>query len=78
MAKLTLVYSWRTTTSCAERAEKITNIFIIQFLPMYLADFARAWLDHLPRDIVDSLDDLQVLFTRTSGVRTCIQATTGI
>jgi hypothetical protein len=25
-----------------------SDLFIIQFLPIYLADMSRAWLDHLP------------------------------
>jgi hypothetical protein len=29
------------------------DLFIIQFLPIYLADSARAWLDHLPRNVID-------------------------
>jgi hypothetical protein len=32
--------------------------FIIQFLPIYLVDSARAWLDHLPRNIINSWEDL--------------------
>jgi hypothetical protein len=30
------------------------SLFIIQFLPIYLADMARAWLDHLSRNTIDS------------------------
>jgi hypothetical protein len=30
------------------------DICIIQFLPIYLADSARGWLDHMPRDVIDS------------------------
>jgi hypothetical protein len=30
------------------------DLFIIQFLPIYLANFARACLDHLLRNIIDS------------------------
>jgi hypothetical protein len=30
------------------------NLFIIQFLPIYLADMPRALLDHFPRDTIDS------------------------
>jgi hypothetical protein len=30
------------------------DLFIIQFLPIYLADSAQAWLDHLPRNVIDS------------------------
>jgi hypothetical protein len=34
------------------------DLFLIQFLPLYLADSVRAWLDHLPRNIVSTWDDL--------------------
>jgi hypothetical protein len=37
--------------------------FIIQFLLIYLADSARAWLDHLLRNIINSLEDLREIFT---------------
>jgi hypothetical protein len=30
------------------------NLFTIQFLPIYLADTARVWLDHLPRNTIDN------------------------
>jgi hypothetical protein len=30
------------------------DLCIIQFLPIYLANSARAWLDHLLRDVIDS------------------------
>jgi hypothetical protein len=39
------------------------KLFIIQFLPIYLADTARAWLDHLPRNTIDSWEDLTEIFT---------------
>jgi hypothetical protein len=39
------------------------NLFIIQFLPIYLADMARTWLDHLPRNTIDSSEDLKEIFT---------------
>jgi hypothetical protein len=29
------------------------DLFIIQFLPIYLDDMARASLDHLPRSLID-------------------------
>jgi hypothetical protein len=32
------------------------DLFIIQFLPIYLVDSARAWLDHLPRNVINSWD----------------------
>jgi hypothetical protein len=39
------------------------DIFIIQFLPIYLADTAKAWLDHLPRNMIDCWEDLREIFT---------------
>jgi hypothetical protein len=39
------------------------DLFIIQFLPIYLADSAQAWLDHLPRNIIDSWENLYEIFT---------------
>jgi hypothetical protein len=29
------------------------DLLIIQFIPIYLADTSRAWLDHLPRNSTD-------------------------
>jgi hypothetical protein len=39
------------------------DVFIMQFLPMYLADTGRVWLDHLPRNTIDSWEDLKEIFT---------------
>jgi hypothetical protein len=39
------------------------DLFIIQFLPICLAESARAWLDHLPRNVMNSWDDLWEVFT---------------
>jgi hypothetical protein len=39
------------------------DLFIIQFLLIYLANMARAWLDHLPRNTIDSWEDLKEIFT---------------
>jgi hypothetical protein len=39
------------------------DIFIIQFLPIYLANTSRAWLDQLPRNSIDCWDDLKEIFT---------------
>jgi hypothetical protein len=39
------------------------DLFIIQFLPIYLADSARAWLDHLSRNVIYSWDDPWEIFT---------------
>jgi hypothetical protein len=54
------------------------DLFIIKFLPIYLADSARAWLDHLPRNVIDSLDDLREIFTDNFRACTCVRATPGI
>jgi hypothetical protein len=37
--------------------------FIIQFLPIYLADMSRAWLNHLPKNSIDWWEDLKEIFT---------------
>jgi hypothetical protein len=37
--------------------------FINQLLPIYLVDSTRAWLDNLPRNIIDRWDDLREIFT---------------
>jgi hypothetical protein len=39
------------------------DLFIIQFLPIYLAESTRAWLDHLPRNAINRWDDLWEVFT---------------
>jgi hypothetical protein len=39
------------------------DLFIIQFLPIYLADSASAWLHHLPRNVINSQEDLREIFT---------------
>jgi hypothetical protein len=33
------------------------DIFIIQFLPIYLVDMVKAWLDRLSRNKIDSWED---------------------
>jgi hypothetical protein len=38
-------------------------MFIIQLLPIYLVESARAWLDHLPRNAINRWDDLWEVFT---------------
>jgi hypothetical protein len=41
------------------RAGGVTDdLFIIQFLPIYLAKSVGAWLDHLPRNTSNCWDDL--------------------
>jgi hypothetical protein len=39
------------------------DLFIIQFLPMYLANMARDWLDDLPRNMIDSWEDHKEIFS---------------
>jgi hypothetical protein len=40
-----------------------SDLFIIQFLLIYLADTSRAWLNHLPRNLIDCWEDLKEIFT---------------
>jgi hypothetical protein len=39
------------------------DMFIIEFLPIYLADSARASWDHLLRNIINSWENLKEIFT---------------
>jgi hypothetical protein len=39
------------------------DIFIIQFLPIYLVDTTIAWPNHLPRNMIDCREDLKEFFT---------------
>jgi hypothetical protein len=39
------------------------DLFIMQFLPIYLADTARAWLDQLPRNTINSWEDIKEIVT---------------
>jgi hypothetical protein len=50
-AKPTPASGWRITASHAKRVQW-TNLFMVQFLLIYLADSARAWLDHLLRNFM--------------------------
>jgi hypothetical protein len=46
------------------RVGGVDNDFLmIQFLPIYLADTSRAWLDHLPKKSIDYWEDLKEIFT---------------
>jgi hypothetical protein len=40
-----------------------SNLFIIQLLPIYLADTYRACLDHLPKNWINCWEDLKETFT---------------
>jgi hypothetical protein len=44
----------------------IDDLFIIEFLPIYLAESAREWLDHLLRNAINCWDDLRPVFTSNS------------
>jgi hypothetical protein len=48
---------------CVQAGGAEDDLFIIHFLPIYLVDMARAWLDHLPRGMIDCWEDLRVIFT---------------
>jgi hypothetical protein len=39
------------------------DLFIIQFLPIYLADTTSALLNHLPKNSIDCWEDLREIFT---------------
>jgi hypothetical protein len=46
------------------RAGRADNdLFIIQFLLIYLANSARAWMDHPSRKVIDIWEDLKEIFT---------------
>ena len=38
------------------------DLFIIQYLPLYLVESARAWLEHLPANNIHSWTDLKSIF----------------
>ena len=38
------------------------DLFIIQYLPLYLAKSARAWLKHLPANSIHTWADLKSIF----------------
>jgi hypothetical protein len=48
---------------CVQGRRVDDDFFIIQFLPIYLADTTRAWLDHLPRNSINCWEDLKEIFT---------------
>jgi hypothetical protein len=48
------------------------DLFIIKNLPFYLSDSARMWLEHLPRDKINSWADLRRVFVGNfQGMHTC-------
>jgi hypothetical protein len=55
-----------------------SDLFIIQFLPIYLADTSRAWLDHLPRNSIDCREDLKRSLPAISRAHMCGPTTPGI
>jgi hypothetical protein len=55
---------WLEDSHRASRSGRVdNNLFIIQFLPIHLADMARAWLDNILRNMIDSWEDLKEIFT---------------
>lgn len=38
------------------------ELFIIQYLPLYLGDSAHAWIEHLPAGCIDYWSDLTRVF----------------
>jgi hypothetical protein len=48
--------------ACRARGGVDDGLFVIQFLPIYLANTARARLDHLRRNMIDSWEDLMEIF----------------
>jgi hypothetical protein len=40
------------------------DLFIIKNLSLYLGDSARTWIEHLPRDRINSWADLRRVFIR--------------
>jgi hypothetical protein len=40
-----------------------SDMFIIQFLPIYFVDTSRAWLNHLPRNSINCWEDVKEIFT---------------
>jgi hypothetical protein len=39
-----------------------SDYFIIRNLPLFLADLARTWLEHLPSDWIHNWSDLKEIF----------------
>jgi hypothetical protein len=39
------------------------DLFIIHFLPIYLADSTRDWMGHLLRNMIDGLEDFKEILT---------------
>jgi hypothetical protein len=60
-------YGIRWGSDCPLRAPYLfgatNDLFIIQSLPIYLAESIRACLDHLPRNAINYWDDLWEVFT---------------
>jgi hypothetical protein len=54
------------------------DLFIIQYLPLYLAESTRAWLEHLPVDNIHSWADFKRIFVGTFRARTCTLEIPGI
>jgi hypothetical protein len=47
------------------KADRVDDdLFVIQFLPIYLADTTKDWLDHLPRNSINCWEDPKEIFSR--------------
>jgi hypothetical protein len=53
---------WNTFVSPVEHAGADDNLFIIQYLPLYLTENARAWLEHLLVNSIYSWTDFKHIF----------------
>ena len=54
---------WREDFCLTCRAGRANDdLFIIQYLPLYLMESARAWLEHLPADSIHSWEDFKRIF----------------
>jgi hypothetical protein len=63
MAKLILVFGWRTTDLHVGQVGADNDLSIIQFLPIYLDYTSKAWLNHLPRNPIYCWEYLKDIFT---------------
>jgi hypothetical protein len=54
---------WLEDFRLACRASRVDDdLFVIQYLPLYLAESAQAWLEHLPANNINSWADLKHIF----------------
>ena len=55
-----------------------SDSFIISNLPLFLANWARTWMEHLPPNRIQSWADLMEIFVETSRAPTFVLGTHGI